>query len=105
MAIRPPCNVSFWVIADICASPGSWCLDRGRQARGRASGSQPYLPAADCVSSAARVPTSALPARGSLRDTAEMTARASEVFAGRAGELGELRRALDAARAGAGATV
>jgi len=34
-----------------------------------------------------------------------MTARASEVFAGRAGELGELRRALDAARAGAGATV
>ena len=34
-----------------------------------------------------------------------MEARASEVFVGRAGELGELERALDAARAGTGATV
>ena len=34
-----------------------------------------------------------------------MEARASEVFVGRARELGELERALDAARAGSGATV
>ena len=36
---------------------------------------------------------------------AEMEARASEVFVGRARELGELERALDAARAGTGAAV
>ena len=34
-----------------------------------------------------------------------MEARASEVFVGRARELGELERALDAARAGTGAAV
>ena len=34
-----------------------------------------------------------------------MKARASEVFVGRAGELGELERALEAARAGMGETV
>ena len=48
---------------------------------------------------------SALPARGLLRDTSEMKARGSEVFVGRTGELGELDRALDATRAGTGATV
>jgi DNA-binding CsgD family transcriptional regulator/tetratricopeptide (TPR) repeat protein len=36
---------------------------------------------------------------------AEMEARTSEVFVGRAGELGELERALDATRAGTGAAV
>ena len=34
-----------------------------------------------------------------------MKARASEVFVGRTGELGELERALEAARAGMGETV
>src|SRR5437763_6199681 len=34
-----------------------------------------------------------------------MKARASEVFVGRTGELGELERVLEAARAGMGATV
>ena len=40
-----------------------------------------------------------------LRDTGGMEARASDVFVGRARELGELERALDAAQAGSGATV
>ena len=48
---------------------------------------------------------SALPARGLLRDTFGMKARASAVFVGRAGELGELERVLEAARAGMGETV
>ena len=39
------------------------------------------------------------------RDTGWMEARASEVFVGRARELGELERALDATQAGSGATV
>ena len=42
---------------------------------------------------------------GRRRDTGRMEARASEVFVGRVRELGELERALDAARAGSGATV
>jgi len=48
---------------------------------------------------------SALPATGLLRDTSGMKARAGEVFVGRAGELGELERVLEAARAGTGETV
>ena len=48
---------------------------------------------------------SALPAGGLLSDTAEMKARASEAFVGRARELGELERALGATRAGTGGAV
>jgi DNA-binding CsgD family transcriptional regulator len=48
---------------------------------------------------------SALPGAGLAAILAGVEARASEVFVGRAGELGELGRALDAARAGTGAAV
>ena len=47
---------------------------------------------------------SGLSAEDSLRDTAGMKARMSGVFVGRAGELGELERALKATQAGTGAT-
>src|SRR6266540_562294 len=44
------------------------------------------------------------PCQGRGRDTARMEGSASEVFVGRVRELGQLGRALDAARAGSGTT-
>ena len=75
------------------------------RARSRsASGGEPYLRPPAYVSSAARC-YERLPSRRWRRDTGRMEARASEAFVGRARELGELERALDATRAGRGATV
>ena len=51
------------------------------------------------------MPTSAFPAASGGAILAEMEARATEVFVGRARELAELERALEATRAGSGLAV
>ena len=92
------------MLSSCASSCSSYRVDHGHRGSRSASVGGPYIPLSPCVSSVAGALMSALP-RGLLRDTSGMKARGSEVFVGRTGELGELERALEATRAGTGATV
>jgi DNA-binding CsgD family transcriptional regulator/tetratricopeptide (TPR) repeat protein len=70
-----------------------------------ASGGGLYLQPPACVSSVGRVLTPPTGCGWECAILAGVVARAGEVFVGRVRELGELERAVDATRAGSGATI